>query len=96
MTIERIIKKVAEANGFTVDQLRSSSRRSGIIDVRQVAAYLAFMQIANEPRAAIRVGEAVNRERTTVLWSINRVAERIDIGDPITLAILGNYNRNLI
>lgn len=96
MTTEKIIKKVAEANGLTVEQLRSSSRKSGVIDVRQVAAYLAFIQIANEPRAAIRVGEAVNRERTTVLWSINRVSERIDIGDLITLAILGNYNRTLI
>ena len=96
MTTEQIIKKVAEANGLTVEQLRSSSRKSGVIDVRQVAAYLAFMQIANEPRAAIRVGEAVNRERTTVLWSIDRVTERIDIGDLITLAILGNYNKTLI
>ena len=96
MTIEQIIKKVADANGYTVEQLRSSSRKSGIIDVRQVAAYLAFMQISNEPRAAIRVGEAINRERTTVLWSINRVAERIDIGDPITIKILRTYCGTLI
>ena len=96
MTIEKIIQEVAEANGLTVEQLRSSSRKSGIIDVRQVAAYLAFMKIANEPRAAIRVGEAVNRERTTVLWSINRVAERIDIGDPITIKILRTYCGTLI
>ena len=96
MTTEQIIKKVAEANGYTVEQLRSSSRKSGIIDVRQVAAYLAFMQIANEPRAAIRVGEAVNRERTTVLWSINRVAERMKICDPITIKILRTYCGTLI
>jgi chromosomal replication initiation ATPase DnaA len=96
MTIERIIKKVAEANGLTVEQLRSSSRKSGIIDVRQVAAYLAFIQIANEPRAAIRVGEAVNRERTTVLWSINRVAERMKICDPFTIRVLWNYYGTLI
>lgn len=91
MTIEQAISKVCIANGLTVEDVRMKSRKSGIIEVRQVATYIAYRHNSTMPKIAERIGIFLGRQRTSTLWSINRVAERIEFEDKRTMNVLINY-----
>ena len=88
MTTEQLIEQVCEANGLTVEQVRSKSRKWGVVEVRQVASYLAYKFIADQKCASTIVGNAVNRDRTSILYTVRMVDERIRCNDRITMEVI--------
>lgn len=69
--IEASITHAADAFGVSAIAIKSSSRRRDHIDARHVAAYAA--RLSGAPYTSI--GEAMNRDHSTIMNAVGRVAE---------------------
>ena len=69
--IESCITQASNAFGVSTIAIKSASRRREHIDARHVAAYAA--RLCGAPYASI--GEAMNRDHTTIMNAVGRVGE---------------------
>ncbi len=67
---ETIIRTTAQAFGFSVDDVLSSSRRQPLVLCRQIAMYLC-RELTD--LSLPKIGEHFNRDHTTVLHSVEKV-----------------------
>ena len=67
---ETIIRTTAQAFGFSVEDVLSSSRRQPLVQCRQIAMYLC-RELTD--LSLPKIGEHFNRDHTTVLHSVEKV-----------------------
>ena len=77
ISMRDIACRVAERHGLTVDDLRGSDRTKRVAWPRQEA----MAAIRETGRYSLpRIGKFFNRDHTTVIHAVRRVAERTDAG----------------
>lgn len=67
-----ILQAVAGEYGVTVDEIISRSRLRDIAEARQMAMYLIREVLDYTPD---RIGEAIGRNRVTVIYAIQKIAD---------------------
>lgn len=83
-TPDDIIEETAKCYGFTSEELKGKKRDTGVVLARQVAMYLV-RQILN--LSAPEIGSIFNKDHTTVLHSINKIASEIPKSQELSITI---------
>lgn len=73
-----VINSVLDHTGYTIGQIRCSSRKDEIVLARQVLAYLIKHVTNMEDKS---IGQFINRDRATVKHSCKRIKGYIDADD---------------
>lgn len=84
-SIKALLEAVATANGYTVDQMKSKDKRTGLALTRKYYYYLAFVKYKFKCK---RVGDEIERDHTTVLFGARSCKDMIDVKDPSILQIM--------
>lgn len=96
-TLPEILSIVAEATGFTVDELKGSRRFRRLTNARQLYCYIARK---NTSDSLSDIGQTINnRDHTTVIHSVNTIEGYIAAKDDLTLEHLkaiSNSNPHLL
>lgn len=66
-------EKIAEAAGYTLDQLRGSSRHCLVMEVRRIVARYLTEEYG---LSSVEIGEILNRDHTTVLNLLSPKSQR--------------------
>ena len=93
-TPEAIIEETAKYYNFSAQELTGKSRVSPIVNARQIAMYL-IKQLTN--LSGPEIGKLFNRDNSTVLYSIDQVAEKIPRSKELSITIkdiTANLNSN--
>lgn len=93
-TPEAIIEETAKYFNFSAQELTGKSRVSPIVNARQIAMYL-IKQLTN--LSGPEIGKLFNRDNSTVLYSIDQVAEKIPRSKELSITIkdiTANLNSN--
>lgn len=79
---ERIIQAVLTASELTMDELKQRNRARSICIPRQMLCYLLSHKTSlTDPQIA----EIIGLDRTTVIHSVQKVKENLEVADKITL-----------
>lgn len=79
---ERIIHAVLEASGLTIDELKERTRVRNVCIPRQLLCYLLYHKTG---MSEAHIAPEVGIDRTTVIHSINKIKENLEIADKLTL-----------
>lgn len=74
--LETIANKVCDYFFINIEDLKSESRKGIISDARQAYFYLAYKY---SQKSLDNIGKYVNRHHATVIYSIKRVEQKIEI-----------------
>lgn len=83
-TVERILKKVSERKGVTVEDIKSKKRNKEIAAARHISAYL-IRNLTNMSLPAI--GKELSRDHSTIMSSIEAVEKEIESNPSYKLEI---------
>jgi len=85
LTAKEIVKEVARYYNLSDEKLRGRGRSKKIAHSRQVAMYIA----REETQASLpQIGEALDRDHTTVLYGHGKISEQIETDDRLRRDIL--------
>lgn len=79
---ERIIYAVLDASGLTLDELKSRTRVRKVCIPRQMLCYLLYHRTG---MSEAQIAPEVGIDRTTVIHSINKIKDNLEIADRLTL-----------
>jgi chromosomal replication initiation ATPase DnaA len=82
--LEDILSAVSEASGISVDAIKAGGGARGKRQVREVTtARQIYCFVAREVTGCslCEIGEAINRDHSTVLYSVVTIRGYVDIGD---------------
>jgi chromosomal replication initiator protein len=75
ITLDEVLNTVAEFYGIDLDEVKGRGRNREVVVPRQMAMYL----LREETNASLpQIGEIFGRDHTTVMYSVEKMAEMID------------------
>lgn len=72
--------------GVTVNQVREKKKTSNIVTIRQLICF----ELRNSKISFPKIGKLVNRSHATVIHSVNKVNDYLDVKDELILKILNH------
>ena len=92
MSMDNIIRVVAEHFGLTPNDLKGKKRSHNIVNARQIAMFIGRK---NTDYSTTEIGQDFGgRDHTTVMHSINKIEANL-ITDPGLEATIDNLNRSI-
>jgi len=83
----KILKQVSVVAEISIDAMQGKSRKPEIVIARQLYCYLAYtLKTFNVSYA--RIGSFICRDHTTVIYSIKKVEDAIDVQDAPIMRVL--------
>jgi chromosomal replication initiation ATPase DnaA len=103
-TLPEILSIVAEATGFTEDELKGRRGKNELVNARHIYCYLGMYHLGNKPykeRVSLNdIGREISdRDHTTILHAIRNIEGFIETKDPLTfnnLKAIGNKHKTLV
>jgi hypothetical protein len=91
--LNSILIAISKASKYTIEQLKSDYRGRHVVIARQVYCYKAFK---NKPFdiAYAEIGSMINKDHSTVMYSIKCIKKFLSIKDPETLNLLSKFKLN--
>lgn len=83
--LEGLLQLIADVCEVTPDEVIGDSRAVKFVIPRQVFCYVANKHYDIHP---VRIGEIINKDRSTVIYSIGAVSNLLEVGDPQTTRII--------
>ncbi|MDD3079112.1 MAG: helix-turn-helix domain-containing protein [Paludibacter sp.] len=78
-----------KACGYSFEELIQPCKMAPVTWYRQIMMYV----MSQEGLSAKSIGRLTHRDRTTVLYSLRRVQELIDVKDKFTIRVIDKLNK---
>ena len=79
--VDKFIEKIANVRGYTMDDMKSKNRKSELAIVRQMICYLTRRHFYHTNISYSNIGKRINRDHSTVYYSINEVEKMLEMND---------------
>jgi chromosomal replication initiation ATPase DnaA len=79
--VDEFVERIANVRGYTTEDLKSKSRKREIVIVRQMVCYLTRKHFASRFLSFQRIGERVNRDHSSVIYSYREIENMLENKD---------------
>ena len=88
-----IIDMVEKASGISYSELKSTNRERNVVTARQYAFWRLYQQTYSLGYSLAQIGKMLNRDHSTVIYSIKRIDEGLSVNDFLVTEIHKRYEQ---
>jgi len=79
--VDEFVERIANVRGYTIEDLKSKSRKREIVIVRQMVCYLTRKHFASRFLSFQRIGDRINRDHSSVIYSYREIENMLENKD---------------
>ena len=93
--VDVFVAKIAAVRGYTMEDIQGKSRKRELVIVRQMICYLTRRHFASRFLSFQRIGDRINRDHSTVIYSYREIESMLERNDKYIVDLYNEVFENV-